>query len=95
MPFLFDCQVESYNPLTNKWTSFPSLRRKKGNLAAVSFNDKIYAIGGGNGIESLSEMDIYLLDIGMWISTQSMLQKVLELQFHSPYNVNYIISEKA
>lgn len=80
MSFLFECEVESYNPLSNKWTSFPSLRRKKGNLAAVSFHDKIYAIGGGNGFESLSEMDMYLLDIGMWISTQSMLHKVLKLR---------------
>lgn len=52
------------------------MNQRKGGLAGVSFDDKIYAIGGGNGAECFSEVEIYHLGIGRWIPTQSMLHKV-------------------
>jgi hypothetical protein len=69
-------EVESYNPLSDKWVTRPSLNQKKGGLGAVSLNQKIFAIGGGVQTQCFSEVEIFDLDIGSWIPTRSMLQKV-------------------
>lgn len=76
MSFTYKCEVESYNPVKNQWTIRPSLSQRKGNMAGISYNDKIFAIGGGNGVESLSEVEMFDLDVGRWIPSRSMLQKV-------------------
>ena len=80
-------EVESYNPVTNQWTSCPSLNQKKGNLAGVSFNERIYAVGGGNGTECLSAVEIFDLDYERWIPTKSMLHKV-DLLWLSLFNAS-------
>lgn len=69
-------KVESYNLKTQQWMSFPPLNKKKGSLGAVSFCDKIYAIGGGNASDCFSEVEMLDLDIGNWVLTRSMGQKV-------------------
>ncbi|KAM5560560.1 hypothetical protein ABKV19_021632 [Rosa sericea] len=67
--------VESYCPADEQWKVCPSLREKKGSLAAATTNNKIFAMGGGNGIECFSDVEMLDLDVGRWIRTQSMLQK--------------------
>ncbi|KAL5722596.1 hypothetical protein ACHQM5_006102 [Ranunculus cassubicifolius] len=67
--------AECYNPLTNEWISCPSLSERKGCLASASFNDKIYAVGGGNGADCFKEVEMFDPALGRWIRTQSMLQK--------------------
>lgn len=57
----------------------PPLNQEKGSLAGATIDDKIFAIGGGNGIESFSEVEMLDLDVGRWISTRSMLEKVIYL----------------
>lgn len=69
--------VESYNLRSDRWVSQPSLNRKKGSLAGVNLSDKIYAIGGGNGVDCLSEVEMYDPNIGRWIFTPSMQYKVI------------------
>ncbi|GMH13315.1 hypothetical protein Nepgr_015156 [Nepenthes gracilis] len=68
--------VESYNRSSDQWFSRPSLNRKKGSLAGASLRGKIFAIGGGDGIDCFSEVEMLDLNIGKWITTRSMLQKV-------------------
>lgn len=70
------CIVESYNPADNEWTLHPSLNKKKGSLAGATLKDKIFAIGGSNGIDCFSEVEMYDPLVERWISTRSMLQKV-------------------
>lgn len=70
-------QVESYNPTSNQWVSRPSLNQKKGSLAGASLCGKIFVVGGGNGLACYSEVEMLDMNIGKWITTQSMLQKVL------------------
>lgn len=41
-------------------------------------SDKIFAIGGGNGYECFSDVELFDLNIGCWISTKSMLEKVCQ-----------------
>lgn len=69
-------EVESYNLETNQWTIRPSLNEKKGSMGGVSINNKILAIGGGNGFESLSSIEMFDPDAGFWIPTCSMSHKV-------------------
>ncbi|CAN6715472.1 unnamed protein product [Malus baccata var. baccata] len=57
----------------------PSLREKKGSLAAATTNNKIFAMGGGNGVDCFSDVEMLDLDMGRWIYTQSMLQKRMAL----------------
>ncbi|KAK4433375.1 B2 protein, partial [Sesamum alatum] len=67
--------VESYNLMSNQWVKQPSLNQKKGSLAGASIYDKIFAIGGGNGVECFSDVELFDVNIGRWISTQSMFEK--------------------
>lgn len=69
--------MESYNPTNDQWVSRPSLNQKKGSLAGASLYRKIYAIGGGSGVECYAEVEMLDMNIGRWITTRSMLQKVV------------------
>lgn len=75
-PLLF-CEVESYDPASDHWTLRPSLNVQKGSLGGATLNNKIFAIGGGNGVESFADVEMLDLDVGRWIGTRSMLQKVI------------------
>lgn len=50
---------------------------EKGSLAGVSLNGKIFAIGGGNGCECFSEVEMFDPALGRWINSQPMFEKVL------------------
>ncbi|KAF7845261.1 ring canal kelch-like protein isoform X2 [Senna tora] len=67
--------VESYNPISDKWTLWPSLNQKKGSLAGAALSNKIFAIGGGNGIDCYSDVEMLDLDLERWICARSMLDK--------------------
>lgn len=56
--------------------SCPPLNRKKGNLAGVSLDDTIYAIGGGDACDCFSDVEMLKLGGGKWLLTSSMQQKV-------------------
>lgn len=71
--------VESYHPARKTWTSRPSLNRVKGSLAGATVNNKLFALGGGNGHESYSDVEMLDLDVGRWIPTRSMIHKVIVL----------------
>lgn len=73
--------VESYSPVCDKWTPWPSLNQKKGSLAGAGLSNKIFAIGGGNGIDCYSEVEMLDLDLGRWIHIRSMLEKVKYIFF--------------
>lgn len=73
---LFSFEVESYNTTDDEWTVLPCMKEKKGSLAGAALKDKIFAVGGGNGIECFSHVEMYDPQVGRWINTQSMLQKV-------------------
>lgn len=82
--------------MSNQWVKQPSLNKAKGSLVGASLYEKIFAIGGGNGVECFSEVEILDLNIGSWIRSQSMLEKVCQsffrVQFimHSWLNNNYM-----
>jgi len=50
--------------------------REKGSLAGATLNGKIYAIGGGDGVECFSDVEMFYPAQGRWINNQSMLHTV-------------------
>ncbi|KAK6152545.1 hypothetical protein DH2020_015180 [Rehmannia glutinosa] len=48
---------------------------EKGSLAGAALNGKIFAVGGGNGVECFSDVEMFDPYVGRWISARSMLQK--------------------
>lgn len=80
--------VESYNPANNQWSLCPSMNEKKGSLAGAMLDSKIFAIGGGNGTDCFSDVEMYDANVGSWIPTQSMLEKVISsTQFTDGFSV--------
>lgn len=69
-------EVECYSQRNDEWTMCPHLNCAKGSLAGATLNDKIYAIGGGDGHECFSDVEMFDPVLERWISSQSMLQKV-------------------
>lgn len=51
-------------------------------MAGVSLYGKLFAIGGGNGDECFSEVEMFDVSIEKWIFTQSMQQKVFHCILH-------------
>lgn len=74
--FFFFFKVESYSSANDQWTLCPSLTEKKGSLAGATLDGKIFAMGGGNGFTCFSDVEMLDLDVGRWIRTRSMTQKV-------------------
>ncbi|KAL5727371.1 hypothetical protein ACHQM5_000579 [Ranunculus cassubicifolius] len=66
--------LKCYDPRNNSWIACPPLRKKKGGLASVSLNNKIFAVGGGNG-NCYNEVEMFDPTLLRWIYTQPMLQK--------------------
>lgn len=67
--------------MNNQWTPHPSLNKKKGSLAGATLDEKIFAIGGGNGLECFADVEMFDMDVGRWIPTRSMLQTVIPVCF--------------
>lgn len=61
-------------------------------------HDNIFALGGGNGLDCFSEVEMLDLDIGRWIPTRSMLQKVkyiaTGLWLHSVSMIKYTANQE-
>ncbi|MED6130953.1 hypothetical protein PIB30_005606 [Stylosanthes scabra] len=68
--------VESYNLICDNWKLCPSLNKNKGSLFGAVLDKKIFAVGGGNGVECFSDVEMLDFDIGRWNTTQSILEKV-------------------
>lgn len=76
--------VECYNRCHDEWTECPSMKLKKGSLAGATLNGKIFAIGGGDGVDCFSDVEVFDPVEERWINYQSMLHTVT-LHKHSCY----------
>ena len=74
----YSFEVESYNFAQDQWSLCASLNKKKGSLAGATLDNKIFAFGGGNGVDCFSDVEMYDVNVGRWIPTRSMLQKVID-----------------
>ncbi|OEL14140.1 Kelch-like protein 17, partial [Dichanthelium oligosanthes] len=67
-------EVECYSRGGNRWMTCPRLKHGKGSLAGTTLNDKIFAIGGGDGSAVFSEVEMFDPALGRWIDSLSMRQ---------------------
>ena len=58
--------VERYDPYLNEWTPVASMPLARSDFGCVTYDGKIYAIGGFNGQEYLNAIDIYNPLINKW-----------------------------
>jgi hypothetical protein len=68
-------RVEAYDPESDTWSKQPNMPTARGNLAVVSWNNKIYAIGGfisANGLLSTSKLEVYNPYTKSWSSLPDM-----------------------
>ena len=54
-------------PATNQWSPLPDMIEVRSDLAAVTFNDKVFAIGGFNGTEALRSIEFYDPEEKQWL----------------------------
>lgn len=52
------------------------MRMKRGSHGGVTVHDKLYAVGGGNGALSYDDMESYDPNVGRWIPSTKMLERV-------------------
>lgn len=69
-------EVDCYDRQSDDWTPCPAFNHEKGSLAGVSLCEKIYAFGGGDGIECFSDAEVFDPAHGKWIVNQPTLEKV-------------------
>ena len=57
-------QIGAYDPLTEQWTSLAPMPTARHELGVVSYDDKMYATGGGphNGLTVSNKNEIYYLN---------------------------------
>lgn len=67
----------------------PRLNRPKEGLAGATLNNKIFAIGGGNGPETFSEVEMLDPALSRWIYSTPLLHRVHLI----PCNCKFISSK--
>ena len=65
---LYNNSVEMYNPQTGKWSLVASMNTPRCNFDMVSYNGKLYAIGGFDGIDALDSIEVYNPATDSWTS---------------------------
>ncbi|XP_063767728.1 kelch-like protein 10 [Eleginops maclovinus] len=58
--------VEAYNPETNKWSCTPSMRRPCSYFDIEVVDDQLFLVGGYNGSSTVSDVNCYDDEAGMW-----------------------------
>jgi len=59
--------VDVYNPVTNAWSTAPSLPTPRNALAVVAdANNLLYAVGGQNGSGTLNTVEAYSVSLNSW-----------------------------
>lgn len=61
--------------------------QKKGSLSGAAAQNKLYAIGGGNGINVFSDVEMFDPILGRWIPVQSMHERVI---FNAAWNYSVL-----
>ncbi|KAJ9539880.1 hypothetical protein OSB04_026386 [Centaurea solstitialis] len=64
--------VESFSLIKNQWVSRPPLYSKNIHVAGASISDRLFVVGGGNGLQCSSEVQYLDLHAGKWLLARSM-----------------------
>ena len=67
--------AEVYDPKSNQWSTLPPMKRVRSDASAISFEGKVYIMGGFDGTEILSSIEIYDPATNEWTYGPSMLSR--------------------
>ncbi|KAK4316829.1 hypothetical protein Pmani_012046 [Petrolisthes manimaculis] len=60
--------VETYDPLTNAWTSCPTMRQGRGRFDLTVLGGRAYAVGGCDGVRELASVEVLDMSGQRWES---------------------------
>lgn len=62
-----------YNTEKDTWMPRAGLCEPRASLSAVAVDDKIFALGGHNGLNALRSVEIYDVDTNSWSATTGVI----------------------
>jgi len=65
-------EVRRYDPVTDMWSTVGSLNEPRRRVAAVTVDDRVYAIGGGPYDGTSETVEVYDPNLGYWTYVSSM-----------------------
>lgn len=65
--------MEVYNPQTNTWCPAPSMLNRRSNFGIAVFDDRLFVVGGHNGIHSVQKVESFDVKTGLWSEERDML----------------------
>jgi N-acetylneuraminic acid mutarotase len=65
-------EVRRYDPATDTWSTVASMNEPRRGVAAVTLDDKVYAIGGGPYGGTSETVEVYDPNVGHWTYVSSM-----------------------
>ncbi|KAK7884086.1 hypothetical protein WMY93_027209 [Mugilogobius chulae] len=65
--------AECYDPQTNEWTMITPMTVRRSGVAAVTYHNRIYAVGGFDGVERLRSVECYNARTNSWQPVASMI----------------------
>ena len=67
--------AEVYDPQSNEWRMLPPMKRIRSDACAISYDGKVYIMGGFDGTEILNSIEIYDPNTNEWTYGPSMLSR--------------------
>ncbi|KAK1172950.1 hypothetical protein AOXY_G5658 [Acipenser oxyrinchus oxyrinchus] len=87
---LNSCEV--YDPSTEKWTELCPMIEARKNHGLVCVNDRIYAVGGQNGMGGLDSVEYYDIKTGKWKMVSDMPWKGVTVKCAAVGSIIYVLA---
>uniref|UniRef100_A0A4W3JMH7 Kelch-like family member 7 n=1 Tax=Callorhinchus milii TaxID=7868 RepID=A0A4W3JMH7_CALMI len=87
---LNSCEV--YNPATESWTELAAMLEARKNHGLVFVNDRIYAIGGQNGLGGLDSIEYYDIKTNDWKMVSTMPWKGVTVKCAAVGFIIYVLA---
>ena len=80
-----------YDPRTNTWTRLADMTTARASLVAGHSGDKVYAIGGTNGVSTSNANEVYDIPSNSWSPNTAMPTARQEAGVHSHGGRIYVV----
>ncbi|XP_069769977.1 kelch-like protein 7 [Narcine bancroftii] len=87
---LNSCEV--YNPATESWTELAAMLEARKNHGLVFVNDRIYAVGGQNGLGGLDSIEYYDIKMNDWKMVSTMPWKGVTVKCAAVGAIIYVLA---
>ncbi|XP_041040096.1 kelch-like protein 7 isoform X2 [Carcharodon carcharias] len=87
---LNSCEV--YNPATESWTELAAMLEARKNHGLVFVNDRIYAVGGQNGLGGLDSIEYYDIKMNDWKMVSTMPWKGVTVKCAAVGPIIYVLA---